>query len=810
MNATVSLLAWDAPEPGAAFARLEGRRGRFWLDSSRPSGGAGRFSILGCEPFGVFRAWPGSWEFALAGAATERGTGDPRDELERRLAMYQVADDADRPVPFCGGAVGFLGYEFGGPSSSRWTRDSAAAAAASLAAGSGEPPAAHLGWYDAAAIWDHEAGRAWLVGVGWRRPAGAAVAELAGWLTETDDRSFALVPNSGGASGRARPPGPTFTNLSGIDRSALPGVDRSAAAPAPPRAKVRGDFTREQYMAAVGDVRTRIAEGEIYQMNLAQCFSCASAEPPAQLYRRLRELNPAPMGAYLEAGDWTVLSSSPERFIEVERGRIRTFPIKGTRPRGRTPAEDEAQRRELAASEKERAELLMIVDLMRNDLGRICRFGSVQVRRLHDLETFATVHHLVGEVEGELRPGVGAAEILRAIFPGGSITGAPKIRAMRVIEEIEPAPRGIFSGSIGYWSAGGRIDLNIAIRTIVCHRGHASFHVGAGIVWDSDPPFEYEETLAKGQALLAALGGEWPEGRDGRPAHPGPAGDADGANGRAGRPSLPRSAPPAFSRRARSIPTSSKASRSVDGGPAEPVDAKGVFETVLLVGGRPVFLAEHIDRFIVGCAFFGLAGAPRAAALRAMVSEVIGSSGVADGVLQWAAWEGAAGQVEWRMRAEAPRPHMLKPEWRVDVSGVPLPILGAETAFKHLRRKAWRDALAAARAGGGDEVLLADAAGRIVEGAVSNVFCICGGVLRTPALTCHPLPGIVRAKVLELARELGQPVEEGIVTVDDLRSAEEVFLTNSLIGIRPVVWLDGRQLPAPGPVTARLQVGFRG
>src|SRR5665213_3515601 len=291
------------------------------------------------------------------------------------------------------------------------------------------PLDAHLGWYDAAAVWDHEAGRAWLLGVGWRRPAESAVAELAGWLA---------------AAGPA------------------------AAAPAPPLADVRGDFTREQYVAAVQGVRARIAEGEIYQMNLAQRFSCALAEPPAQLYRRLRELNPAPMGAYLEAGAWTVLSSSPVRFIEVEHGRIRTFPIKGTRPRGRTPAEDAAQRRELAASEKERAELLMIVDLLRNDLGRICRYGSVRVRRLNDLETFATVHHLVGEVEGELRPGVRAAELLRAVFPGGSITGAPKVRAMQVIQAIEPVARGIFSGSIGYWSACGRIDLNIAIRTIVC------------------------------------------------------------------------------------------------------------------------------------------------------------------------------------------------------------------------------------------------------------------------------------------------------------------------------------------------------
>jgi len=736
MNATVSLVAWDAPEPAAAFARLEGRRGLFWLDSSRQSGGGGRYSILGCEPFGVFRAWPGSWEFALAGEPVARGQGDPGEEMERRLDMYRVNDDEERPVPFCGGAVGFLGYEFG----------RGAARPGSRAFGGETAPDAHLGWYDAAAVWDHVAGRAWLVGVGWRRPAETALAELAGWLAGTNDPRSELTPNAPGASGRARPPSPAFNSP-------------SAATAAPTLTKVRGDFTPEEYRAAVEGVRARIAEGEIYQMNLAQRFSCAIAEPPGQLYRRLRELNPAPMGAYLQAGDWTVLSSSPERFIEVDRGRIRTFPIKGTRPRGRTPEEDAERRRELAASEKERAELLMIVDLMRNDLGRICRFGSVQVRGLNRLETFATVHHLVGEVEGELRPGVGCAELLRAVFPGGSITGAPKVRAMQVIAAAEPVARGIFSGSIGYWSADGRIDLNIAIRTIVCHRGQASFHVGAGIVWDSNPAFEYEETLAKGQALLAALGGQWPgEGWD---------------------------------------------------GPAEPADARGVFETVLLAGGRPVFLDEHLARFVAGCAFFGLADAPDAASLRTAVSEVIRSKGIADGVLRWSAWMGEEGRTEWRVRVEAPRAHQLKEVWKVEVSATPLPALGPEATFKHLGRKAWRDALAAVRAAGGDEVVLADAAGRVVEGAVSNVFCVREGLLRTPSLASHPLPGVVRAVVLQLARELGLAVEEGVVTADDLRSAEEVFLTNSLIGVRPVAWLAGRRLPAPGPVTSWLQAAFR-
>ncbi|HEX3728269.1 MAG TPA: aminodeoxychorismate synthase component I [Opitutaceae bacterium] len=455
--ASVCVLPWPAaPSPEAAFARLRGRRGVFWLDSSL-RGGAGRFSVLGCEPLAVFRARGRELEFREAGGRARRWRGDPAAELERLLLRYQIPHDARRRVPFAGGAVGFLGYEFGQGG----------------ARPAGAPPDAHLAWHDAAAVWDHARGRAWLVGAGWRRPPGEAVAELARWLR-----------------GPAQP--------------------ARRRAPAPLR--LRSDFTRARYEAAVRGVRGRIARGEIYQMNLAQRFHGAAAGDPADLYLRLRRRNPAPMGAYLAAGPWTVLSSSPERFLEVAGRRIRTFPIKGTRPRGATPAEDAARRRELAASPKERAELLMIVDLMRNDLGRVCRFGTVKVNRLHALESFATVHHLVGEVEGELRPDVGPAELLRAVFPGGSITGAPKLRAMRVIRQFEGRRRGVFSGAIGYWGADGRTDLSIAIRTIVCRRGRAEFHVGAGIVWDSDPRLEYEETLAKGLALREALGaGAWPE-----------------------------------------------------------------------------------------------------------------------------------------------------------------------------------------------------------------------------------------------------------------------------------------------------------
>jgi para-aminobenzoate synthetase component 1 len=224
-----------------------------------------------------------------------------------------------------------------------------------------------------------------------------------------------------------------------------------------------------------------------------------------ELYLRLRELSPAPFACYYDGGAWQAIGSSPERFLRLSGGRVETRPIKGTRPRGATEAEDRLLRAELLASAKDRAELLMIVDLERNDLGRICEFGSVQVDEACRLEEHPTVFHLAGTVSGRVRAGVDAFDCLRAALPGGSITGAPKIRAMQVINELEPVRRGFYTGAFGYLGCDGNCDFNVAIRTILRSGARASYHVGGGITWDSDPAAEYEESLAKGRALRAAL-----------------------------------------------------------------------------------------------------------------------------------------------------------------------------------------------------------------------------------------------------------------------------------------------------------------
>ena len=254
-------------------------------------------------------------------------------------------------------------------------------------------------------------------------------------------------------------------------------------------------------------MREYIIAGDIFQANLSQRFQTRLPEKPFDLYRRLRRRNPAPFAAYLDYGDMAILSASPERFLRLDEQRrlVETRPIKGTRPRGLGPMHDAALGRALAESEKDRAENVMIVDLLRNDLSRVCRAGTVRVPELFALEHHPTVHHLVSTVIGELEPGAQAADLIRAAFPGGSITGAPKVRAMEIIAELEPTQRGVYCGSVGYISVTGAMDTSIVIRTYLALRGQVYFQAGGGIVADSDPELEYRETLDKARGLIETL-----------------------------------------------------------------------------------------------------------------------------------------------------------------------------------------------------------------------------------------------------------------------------------------------------------------
>jgi para-aminobenzoate synthetase component 1 len=246
--------------------------------------------------------------------------------------------------------------------------------------------------------------------------------------------------------------------------------------------------------------------GDCFQVNLSQRLLAPATLPPLALYARLRERNPAPFAGFFALdADTAVLSASPERFLRVRDGVVETWPIKGTRPRGVTPEEDAARRDELRTSAKDRAENVMIVDLMRNDLGRVCRYRSIETPVICRVETFRYVHHLVSEVRGRLREGLGLVDLLRAAFPGGSVTGAPKVRAMEIIAELEPTSRGPYCGSLGYLGFDGAMDSNLLIRTLTQARGWLQFPVGGGIIADSTPAGEYDETLHKAAGLLRAV-----------------------------------------------------------------------------------------------------------------------------------------------------------------------------------------------------------------------------------------------------------------------------------------------------------------
>jgi len=324
-------------------------------------------------------------------------------------------------------------------------------------------PAMAVGLFDAVAAWDHQQKRAWVIG------APALAAELAAAIA-------------------AAPP------LAALDWSR--------------HARFTADLAPEAYRARIQRVIDAIHAGDIFQANLSQRFSADLPDglSPFMLYRRLRSLAPAPFAAYLKHDDAALLSMSPERFLRLfPDGKVETRPIKGTRPRGATPAEDSRLAAELLASPKDRAENLMIVDLMRNDLSRVCRLGSVRVPELCSLERFAAVHHLVSSVEGVLADGRGPLDLLRVAFPGGSITGAPKVRAMEIIAELETVRRGPYCGAMGWIGYDGAMDSSITIRTMTLSGRKITVQAGGGIVADSEPQAEYDETLVKARAMLASL-----------------------------------------------------------------------------------------------------------------------------------------------------------------------------------------------------------------------------------------------------------------------------------------------------------------
>jgi len=471
----------DLPDPDQVAAHFIDLPYPLLLESALRSEELGRFSYLSADPWLVLRSKNGRVQRAV-GPVSEAAGDDPFDALGELLARYSLEAVEGLP-PFQGGAAGYLGYDL-----CHQLERLPAPRFDDL-----DLPDLCLGFYDWTVAWDHVQGRCWLFSTG-LPGEGAARAERAARRAR-DVQSRLRAARTGRPP--ARPPQRPVARP-------LAGPRTYPVADLPP---VASTFSREQYLRAVERTREYILAGDIFQANISQRLDADLVEHPFELYRRLRRRNAAPFAAYFDLGRTAVASASPERFLRLAGDRVETRPIKGTAPRGWTPLHDAALEEALSESEKDRAENVMIVDLLRNDLSKVCRDGSVDVPELCRIELYATVQHLVSTVVGRLRPGLGVVDLLRASWPGGSITGAPKVRAMEIIAELEPTRRGVYTGSLGYFAFGGAADTNIAIRTFVVQAGRAYCQAGGGIVADSDPEREYAETLDKARGMVAALEG---------------------------------------------------------------------------------------------------------------------------------------------------------------------------------------------------------------------------------------------------------------------------------------------------------------
>jgi para-aminobenzoate synthetase component 1 len=437
-------------DSAALYDRIADLQWAVFLDSGRPYSRQGRFDLIAADPFITLVTRGGTTQ--VNGPEEQRAYPDDPFELIRH-SLGEPADSHPE-IPFVGGAIGFFGYDL-----ARRLEQLPSIAEDDI----GMPEMA-VGIYDWALVVDHQQKKSHLVGQG------------------RDPRTVRR-----------------WQELTALFSERTPAVERK---PFRVKEKVRSNLKYDEYAEAFWKIESYIREGDCYQVNFAQRFSAACEGDPWDAYQALRRVNPSPYGAYMNLSDGQILSCSPERFLQLRDGEVETKPIKGTRPRSSDPEKDRESAEQLRASSKDRAENLMIVDLLRNDLGKSCLPGSIRVSSMFEIESFATVHHLVSTVRGQLAPGRDALVLLRGCFPGGSITGAPKLRAMEIIEELEPNRRGIYCGSIGYIGFDGNMDTNIAIRTLLHNAGKVCFSAGGGIVADSRMEEEYQESLDKAAAML--------------------------------------------------------------------------------------------------------------------------------------------------------------------------------------------------------------------------------------------------------------------------------------------------------------------
>jgi para-aminobenzoate synthetase component 1 len=544
-------------------------------------------------------------------------------------------------------------------------------------------------------------------------------------------------------------------------------------------------LSRDEYIQAVEAVRDYIVRGHVYQVNMSQRFAAAFNGDAFALFASMFEANPAPFFAFVQAGDHQIISTSPERFIELRGKTVETRPIKGTRPRGKTAEQDHGMRHELETSFKDDAELSMIVDLLRNDIGKVCAAGSVHVSEHKRVEAYENVYHLVSVVRGDLDEGKSAVDLIRATFPGGSITGCPKIRSMEIIDELEPVRRHIYTGSIGYLGFCGTMDLSIAIRTATVADGRLVFSVGGGVVFDSKASDEFEETLHKGQTLISALESKGEASES-------PAGEN-------------LSSHPRFGWQSGKIKPMAEMVVSVeDEGFAY---GYGIFETVRVQHGCALMLASHLARFRRAWDTCFETPFPDVT-WQDVIEQVIDKSELKDKIaaVKLLAAAGKAGDRGTNLMVTAREYiHRLAGSSRKGLRLAVYPHGRRTHLADHKTMNYMFQRLAGkwAREQQADEAVILNADGSVSETNTANLLCTIGGKIYRPTSE-HALPGTMQQVVCELLAKWGQPVESARLTVEQLKGAENVIVTNALMGAVPATEIDGVALADDSAICDRI------
>jgi para-aminobenzoate synthetase component 1 len=543
--------------------------------------------------------------------------------------------------------------------------------------------------------------------------------------------------------------------------------------------ELTSSFTRKQYLQSVNKVREYIAAGDVYQVNLSQRFETDFRGNAFALFKELYNQNPAPFFAYIHAGSHQIVSTSPERFLHQKGRKVETRPIKGTRPRGKATEEDERFRRELKKSEKDDAELSMIVDLLRNDLGKVCTAGSVRVIQHKRLEAYTNVYHLVSVVTGWLKENSDAVDLIKAAFPGGSITGCPKIRSMEIIDELEPLRRHIYTGAIGYIGLNDTLDLSIAIRTATICDQKLVFSVGGGIVYDSNPEDEFNETLHKGRTLLTVLEGNHP-------------------------------------------PQSKRKTWAWANGLIQPLDqirvpvtdpgfqfGYGIFETIRVEKGKPLRLKNHINRLNRSWRYLFSTPVPDLS-WEVIMSQVIRKNRLTEKtaaakIIVAMGDETSGKSAQTLVVMARPYTHRLKARQQpgLKLAVYPEPRHSPLADHKTMNYLYYFLAGKWAKARGADEALIVNADYSVSETNTANILLIKGGQVIRPD-SRHVLPGVMEGAVCERLSGWGYTIKTDKIDIADLLTAENVILTNALMGAVPVIGIDENDLAASDGLCERI------